>query len=61
MVWIVTLVIVAVAGVVALVIYALGLRHRYQSVMHELQIAAERTGEATSLLRSVDIRSMRRK
>jgi len=59
-VWIVIVALLAVAGAVVLVVYALGLRHRAEGLKAEIDVTSGRVREIAGLLGSVEIASLRR-
>lgn len=53
MIWVAIVGAVTLAGVVALVIYGIGLKHKFDDVMVEARMVQERTQEISALLGQV--------
>lgn len=60
MIWIVIFAGLAVAGLVALTVYAVQLRHRFGDVRHEVSVVGDRVGQVTTLLERLELPPGRR-
>lgn len=55
MIWIVIFGTLALAGAVALVVYAVGLAHKAADVRHEIEVVGDRAGQITALVGQLEL------
>lgn len=59
-VWIVIALVAALAGAVALAVYAVGLRHRVENLRVETEVTSARLKEIADLIKTTDVAPLRR-